>query len=102
MESVNTKNKENNSYKLILPGKISRSLNNLSKVKVSTNNPNVVWLQKINREDMFTLTKIIFFNIKSRAEIFLNIWNGPTKTTWKLALKLGMDSAVNTDHVRIL
>lgn len=53
-----------------------------------------------NREDMFTLTKRSF-DIKSRAEIFLNIWNGPTQSTWKFSLKL-MNSAVNTVHMKTL
>lgn len=44
-DRVNIKiNKKNNSYKLILFGKISRFFNNLFKVKVSINNFNVVWL----------------------------------------------------------
>lgn len=53
-----------------------------------------------NREDMFTLTKRSF-DIKSRAEIFLNIWNGPTQSTGKFSLKL-MNSAVNTVHMKTL
>lgn len=45
-DGVNIKinKKKNNSYKLILFGKISRFFNNLFKVKVSINNFNVVWL----------------------------------------------------------
>lgn len=40
--------------------------------------------------------------MKSRAEILLDVGNGHIQTTCKLSLKLGMASAVNTDHMKTL